>query len=204
MSRNRGPRVKIVRKYQEPLPGLTSKSGERRPYPPGQHGPGRRPKVSDYHVRLAEKQKLRHNYGLSEKQLRRYYKASVKTKGDTGALLLQLLESRLDNVVFRAGFAPTIPAARQLICHGHVNVNGKRVDRSNYFMRAGDKVTLNEASLKIPMVATSIASRALELPSYLSFDSASNTADYTGTPTRDDVPVDVQEQLIIEFYSRVA
>lgn len=202
MSRFRGPRVKIVRKYQEPLPGLTSKTGERRPYPPGQHGPGRRPKVSDYQIRLAEKQKLRHNYGLSEKQLRRYYKAMVKTKGDTGALLLQLLESRLDNVVFRAGFAPTIPAARQLINHGHVKVNDKRVDRSNFFMRVNDKISLCDASLKIPMVASSLAGRALELPSYLSFDA--DVATFTGEPTRDDVPVDVQEQLIIEFYSRVA
>jgi len=202
MSRNRGPRVKIVRKYQEPLPGLTSKTGERRPYPPGQHGPGRRPKVSDYQVRLAEKQKLRHNYGLSEKQLRRYYKRMVRAKGDTGAMLLTLLESRLDNVVFRAGFAPTIPAARQLICHGHVKVNGKRVDRSNYFPREGDKIELQSASLKIPMVQTSLASRALELPSYLTVEN--DVANYSGTPTRDDVPVDVQEQLIIEFYSRVA
>ena len=202
MSRNRGPRVRIVRKYQEALPGLTSKSGERRPYPPGQHGPGRRPKVSDYCVRLAEKQKLRLNYGLSEKQLRRYYKAMVKTKGDTGALLLQLLESRLDNMAFRAGFGQTIPAARQLICHGHVLVNGKRVDRSNFFVKTGDKITLAEKSLKNERVQQSLANRALELPSYLSVEGA--VATVTGETSRDDVPVDVQEQLIIEHYSRVA
>jgi small subunit ribosomal protein S4 len=202
MSRNRGPRVKIVRKYQEALPGLTTKSGERRPYPPGQHGPGRRPKISDYAVRLIEKQKLRHNYGISEKQLRRYYSAMVKTKGDTGALLLQLLESRLDNVVFRAGFAQTIPSARQLICHGHVQVNGHRVDRSNYFMRTGDKVTLTEKAQKNERIQQSLASRALELPSYLGVEG--NVASVQGEPTRDDVPLDVQEQLIIEHYSRVA
>ncbi|RYF04972.1 MAG: 30S ribosomal protein S4, partial [Deltaproteobacteria bacterium] len=101
MARYRGPRLKIVRRFQEPLPGLTQKNGERRPYPPGQHGPGRRTKMSDYRIRLEEKQKLRCNYGLCERQLRRYYKRAIKTKGDTGALLLQLLESRLDNVVFR-------------------------------------------------------------------------------------------------------
>jgi small subunit ribosomal protein S4 len=155
-------------------------------------------------VRLEEKQKLRHNYGLSETQLRRYYKSASSTKGDTGAILLQLLESRLDNVVFRAGFGPTIPAARQLINHGHVRVNGKKVDRANYQLSANDKVSLREASLKVPMVVTSLASRALELPSYLSFAQDTNEATFTGTPTREDVPVDVQEQLIIEHYSRVA
>ena len=204
MARYRGPRLKIVRRFQEPLPGLTQKNGERRPYPPGQHGPGRRTKVSDYRVRLEEKQKLRHNYGLSETQLRRYYKSASSTKGDTGAILLQLLESRLDNVVFRAGFGPTIPAARQLINHGHVLVNGKKVDRANYQLSANDKVSLREASLKVPMVVTSLASRALELPSYLSFAQDTNEATFTGSPSREDVPVDVQEQLIIEHYSRVA
>lgn len=204
MARYRGPRLKIVRRFQEPLPGLTQKNGERRPYPPGQHGPGRRTKVSDYRVRLEEKQKLRHNYGLSETQLRRYYKKASGTKGDTGAILLQLLESRLDNVVFRAGYAPTIPAARQLINHGHVRINGQKVDRANYQLSTNDKVALKEASLKVPMVATSLASRALELPSYLSFATENNEATFTGVPTREDVPVDVQEQLIIEHYSRVA
>ena len=204
MARYRGPRLKVVRRFQEPLPGLTQKNGERRPYPPGQHGPGRRTKVSDYRVRLEEKQKLRHNYGLSETQLRRYYKRASGTKGDTGAILLQLLESRLDNAIFRAGFAPTIPAARQLIGHGHIKVNGRKVDRCNYQLSVNDGLALVEASLKIPMVVTSMAARALELPSYLSFAAETHTATFTGTPSRDDVPVDVQEQLIIEHYSRVA
>jgi small subunit ribosomal protein S4 len=106
MARHTGPRLKIVRRFQAPLPGLTQKNGERRPYPPGQHGPGRRSKLSDYRIRLEEKQKLRFNYGLTERQLRKYYKKATKTKGDTGALLLQILERRLDNCVFRAGFAP--------------------------------------------------------------------------------------------------
>jgi small subunit ribosomal protein S4 len=204
MARYRGPRLKIVRRFQEPLPGLTQKNGERRPYPPGQHGPGRRTKVSDYRVRLEEKQKLRHNYGLSETQLRRYYKTASSTKGDTGAILLQLLESRLDNAVFRAGYAPTIPAARQLIGHGHVQVAGRKVDRANYQLSAGEVITMREASLKVPMVQISLGARALELPSYLSFNTETSTATFTGTPTREDVPVDVQEQLIIEHYSRVA
>jgi small subunit ribosomal protein S4 len=204
MARYRGPRLKIVRRFQEPLPGLTQKNGERRPYPPGQHGPGRRSKLSDYRIRLDEKQKLRCNYGLNERQLRRYYKRAIKTKGDTGALLLQLLESRLDNVVFRAGFAPTIPAARQLINHGHVLVNGKRVDVASYSVRNEQKIVLKAESLKIPMVQSTLQARPLEIPSYLSVDAEKGEAIFTGAPTREDVPVDVQEQLIVEFYSRVA
>lgn len=204
MARYRGPRLKIVRRFQEPLPGLTQKNGERRPYPPGQHGPGRRSKMSDYRIRLEEKQKLRCNYGLSEKQLRRYYKRATKVKGDTGVLLLQLLESRLDNAVFRAGFAPTVPGARQLVNHGHVRVNGKKVDIASYRLKANDKISLAEKSLKIPVVQTTLAARPLEMPSYISFDNDTNTATFTSTPAREDVPVDVQEQLIVEFYSRVA
>lgn len=204
MARYTGPRLKIVRRFQEPLPGLTQKNGERRPYPPGQHGPGRRSKLSDYRIRLEEKQKLRCNYGLSERQLRRYFKRAIKTKGDTGALLLQLLESRLDNAVFRAGFAPTIPAARQLINHGHVLVNKKKVDVASYSLRANDVVELKEASLKIPMVQSTLQARPLEVPSYLSVDADKGQFTFTGQPAREDVPVDVQEQLIVEFYSRVA
>lgn len=204
MARNTGPRLKIVRRFQEPLPGLTQKNGERRPYPPGQHGPGRRAKVSDYRIRLEEKQKLRFNYGLSERQLRRYFKRAIKTKGDTGALLLQLLESRLDNVVFRAGFAPTIPGARQLINHGHIRVNNKKVDIASFVVRVNDVVSVREKSRKIPVVVSTLAARPLELPSYLTVDSEKFEATINGAPTRDDVPVDVQEQLIVEFYSRVA
>lgn len=204
MARYSGPRLKIVRRFQQPLPGLTQKNGERRPYPPGQHGPGRRGKLSDYRIRLDEKQKLRCNYGLSERQLRKYFKRAIKIKGDTGALLLQLLESRLDNAVFRAGFAPTVPGARQLVNHGHVRVNGHKVDIASYRLKPNDKITLREKSLKIPVVATTLAARSLELPSYLSFDTDSNVATFTGQPTREDVPVEVQEQLIVEYYSRVA
>ena len=204
MARHTGPRLKIVRRFQAPLPGLTNKNGERRPYPPGQHGPGRRAKLSDYRIRLEEKQKLRFNYGLSERQLRRYYRRAIKTKGDTGALLLQLLEQRLDNAVFRAGFAPTVPAARQLVNHGHVQVNGKKVDIASYAVRTNDKISLREKSKKIPVVITTLTARPLELPSWLSVDTDKVEAMVTGLPQRDDVPVDVQEQLIVEFYSRVA
>lgn len=204
MARHTGPRLKIVRRFQAPLPGLTQKNGERRPYPPGQHGPGRRAKLSDYRIRLEEKQKLRFNYGLSERQLRRYYRRAIKTKGDTGALLLQLLEARLDNTIFRAGFAPTIPAARQLVNHGHVLVNSKKVDIASYSVKTNDIITLREKTKKIPVVVTTLQARPLEVPSYLSVDGDKVEAVCTGLPSRDDVPVEVQEQLIVEFYSRVA
>src|SRR5690606_2441783 len=115
MSRYTGPRVKILRRFGQQLPGLSRKSLERRPYPPGQHGQRRRRKSSDYRVRLEEKQKLRYNYGIGERQFRIYIKRATRAKGDTGLRLLQLLEGRLDNVIFRAGYAPTIPAARQLV-----------------------------------------------------------------------------------------
>ncbi len=204
MARHTGPRLKIVRRFQAPLPGLTQKNGERRPYPPGQHGPGRRSKLSDYRIRLEEKQKLRFNYGLTERQLRKYYKSATKTKGDTGALLLQLLERRLDNCVFRAGFAPTIPAARQLVNHGHVQVNGKSVDIASYALRTGEKITLRSKSQKIPIVLMTLAARSLELPSYLAVEAEQFEATFTDLPTRDDTPFDLQEQLVIEYYSRVA
>ena len=127
MARHTGPRLKIIRRLGTPLPGLMRTDPDlRRPYPPGQHGPTRRKKLSDYALRLMEKQKLRFHYGVSEKQMRKYMKNAARQKGNKGANLLSLLERRLDNVVFRAGWAPTIPAARQMVRHGHVHVGGRR------------------------------------------------------------------------------
>ncbi|MEZ4272790.1 MAG: 30S ribosomal protein S4 [Myxococcota bacterium] len=204
MARFSGPRLKVVRRFGQHLPGLTRKSAENRPYPPGQHGLGRRPKPSDYRIRLEEKQKLRFNYGLSERQLRKYFRKAAASKGDTGQNLLRILESRLDNVAFRAGFAPTIPAARQLVAHGHLHINGKRVDIPSYMVRAGDVLKLREKAQKNAMFADNFAAPTLEIPSYLSRDDAKMEATFTGDPTREDVPIDLQENLIIEHYSRVA
>lgn len=204
MARYSGPRLKIVRRFGQHLPGLTRKSAENRPYPPGQHGLGRRPKASDYRIRLEEKQKLRLNYGISERQLRKYFRQAAATKGDTGQNLLQLLESRLDNVVFRAGYAPTIPAARQLVTHGHMRVNGKKVDIPSYILKAGDTIGLREKSKTVAIITETFPAPTLEIPTYLSRDDAKLEASYTGLPSRDDIPVDIQENLIIEHYSRVA
>ena len=140
MARYKGPRVKKLRALGVDLPGLSRKSRERRPYPPGQHGNVGHKKTTEYGRRLMEKQKLRFNYNVSERQLRRLVKEARSSKTATGQKLLELLESRLDNVVFRAGFAPTIPAARQLTGHGHVTVNGKRVDIASYRVKQGDVI----------------------------------------------------------------
>ena len=203
MARLTGPRLKIVRRFGQHLPGLTRKSAENRPYPPGQHGLGRRPKPSDYRIRLEEKQKLRFNYGLNERQLRSYFKKAAKGKSDTGQSLLQLLESRLDNVVFRSGFAPTIPAARQLVRHGHVRVNGKKVDIPSYAVRKGDVMGLREKSAKNQIYVEAFATPTLEVPSYLNRDEGKLEATFAERPTRDDIPVEIQENLIVEHYSRV-
>ena len=203
MSRNRGPRLKIIRRFQQHLPGLSRKTAERRPYPPGQHGANRRVKRSDYRVRLEEKQKLRFNYGISERQLRNYFRKAVAFQGDTGLCLLQLMESRLDNVVFRSGFAATIPAARQLVGHGHVLVNGKRLDIPSYHVREGDVISLKEKTKTNPLVEESVASPSLETPSYLSVGDDRFQITFGQTPAREDVPVEIQEHLIIEFYSQI-
>jgi small subunit ribosomal protein S4 len=204
MARYTGPRLKIIRRFGQHLPGLTRKSAENRPYPPGQHGLSRKPKASDYRIRLEEKQKLRANYGLTERQLRTYFKRAVRAKGDTGQNLLTMLESRLDNVVFRAGFAGTTPSARQLVAHGHIRVNGKKVDIPSYRVKSGDVVTLRERSKKIMQITEQFASPVLEVPSYLSRDEGSLQATISSEPTREDVPLDIQENLIVEHYSRVA
>jgi small subunit ribosomal protein S4 len=147
MARYTGPRLKIIRRLGTPLPGLMRTDPDlRRPYPPGQHGPTRRKKLSDYALRLMEKQKLRFHYGVSEKQLRKYVKKAFAAKGNSGLNLLSALERRLDNVVFRAGFQGTIPAARQMVRHGYITVNGKWVDIFLYVLRLGDVVGINEKS----------------------------------------------------------
>ncbi len=203
MSRYTGPRVKILRRFGQMLPGLTRKSTDRRPYPPGQHGQNRRRKASDYRIRLDEKQKLRLNYGISERQFRIYITKASRKKGDTGLRLLQILESRLDNVIFRIGFGPTIPAARQIVNHGHVRVNGRKVDIASYQVRPGDVITLRERSKKIAIFQESLESPSLARPNYLSWDADKLEAKVTSEPNREDIPLEVQENLIIEFYSQM-
>lgn len=203
MARYRGPRLKIIRRLGTQLPGLMRTEGDlRRPYPPGQHGPTRRAKLSDFAVRLREKQKLRHHYGIGEKQFRRYVKRAAVGKGNPGINLLQSLELRLDNAVFRAGFAPTMRAARQMTGHGHIAVNGKRVDIPSYSLRIGDVLSIYEKSKMAEQIKGNRKDPGnLQLPSFIDIDDANVAAKITMKPAREDVPVEVQEQLIIEYYS---
>lgn len=201
MSRYRGPRLRITRRLGD-LPGLTRKSA-RRAYPPGQHGQARK-KKSEYCVRLEEKQKLRFNYGLSEKQLRRYVQKARRAAGSTGLVLLQLLEMRLDNTVFRLGMAPTIPGARQLVNHGHITINGKVVDIASYQCRPGEVVTVREREASKKLVEANLQYPGLtNLPSHLEFDKAKVIGKVNGLCEREWVALQINELLVVEYYSRL-
>lgn len=203
MARYTGPKSKISRRFGVPIFG-PSKALERKNYGPGMHGPkGSRRKQSEYAIALAEKQKLRYQYGVLERQFRRYFEIATARRGITGETLLQLLETRLDNIVYRLGFANTRLAARQLVSHGHVTVNGRKVDVSSYDVRPGDKV-----SIKDRPASRSLASRFLELtqiapvPAWLEADKDNFSGTVLRVPTREEIAPIVNEQLIVELYSR--
>lgn len=202
MSRYRGPRLRIVRRLGD-LPGLSRKS-PRRAYPPGQHGQARK-KRSEYAIRLEEKQKLRFNYGLSEKQLLRYVRRARRATGSTGQVLLQLLEMRLDNTVFRMGMAPTIPGARQLVNHGHITVNGRVVNIASYQCRPGETITVRDRDQSKRIVQQNLEFPGLaNTPSHLEFDKTKLTGKVNGVVEREWVALQVNELLVVEFYSRQA
>jgi small subunit ribosomal protein S4 len=202
MSRYRGPRLRITRRLGS-LPGLTRKE-PRRAYPPGQHGQNRK-KRSEYAIRLEEKQKLRMNYGVTEKQMLRYMRKARRATGSTGLVLLQLLEMRLDNTVFRLAMGPTIPGARQLVNHGHVTVNGRVVDIASYQCRPGDVIGVRNREASKKLVEANLQYPGLaNTPNHLDFDKANLTGKVTGTIEREWVALQVNELLIVEFYSRQA
>jgi small subunit ribosomal protein S4 len=202
MSRYRGPRLRIVRRLGE-LPGLSRKQ-PKHAYPPGQHGQNRK-KRSEYAIRLEEKQKLRFNYGLTETQLLRYVRRARRVKGSTGLVLLQLLEMRLDNTIFRLGMAPTIPAARQLVNHGHITVNGRAVTIPSYGCRAGEVIGVRDADVSRRLVENNLQSPGLaNVPPHLDFDKPKLTAKITGIVEREWIALRVNELLVIEYYSRQA
>jgi small subunit ribosomal protein S4 len=203
MARYTGPKTKIARRYGVPLFG-PSKSLERKNYPPGMHGPkGSRRKQSDYAIALGEKQKLRFQYGLMEKQFRRIFETALQRRGVTGETLLQLLETRLDNVVFRLGLANTRSAARQLVSHGHVQVNGKNVNISSFNVKAGDRITVKDKPK-----SRQLALRNMELtqiapvPDWLTVDRDALAGKVAHIPSREEMQPIVNEQLIVELYSR--
>ncbi|XHU96113.1 MAG: 30S ribosomal protein S4 [cyanobacterium endosymbiont of Rhopalodia yunnanensis] len=202
MSRYRGPRLRVVRRLGE-LPGLSRKN-PRRAYPPGQHGQARR-KRSEYAIRLEEKQKLRFNYGVTEGQLVRYVKKARKATGSTGQKLLELLEMRLDNTVFRLGMAGTIPGARQLVSHGHVTVNGQVVDIASYQCRPGEVISVRNQDRSRRLVAANMEYPGLaNLPSHLDFDKNTLTGKVNGIIEREWIALQINELLVVEYYSRKA
>ena len=200
MSRYRGAVLRITRRLGE-LPGLTRKSTKRNSRP-GQHGDQAR-KPSEYAIRLEEKQKLRFNYGVTEKQLLRYVRDARRIKGSTGEALLQLLEMRLDNIVFRLGMAPTIPAARQLVNHGHICVDGKRLSIPSYQCQAGETISVRTNPRSKQLVEAYLAFPGLaNIPSHLEFDKNALKGKINGIIERDWVALQLNELLIVEYYSR--
>lgn len=200
MSRYTGPRLKVMRALGTELPGLSRKPLGERNYPPGQHG--QRPKrKSGFGVQLIEKQKLRFNYGLTERQIQRLFREAKRDRGPTGDKLLELLERRLDNFVFRAGFAPTTVAARQLVRHKHVLLNGRAVNIPSIRVRPGDRIQLTERARSIPVVVEALAEPSLSRPEWLAFDEAAVAATVTRTPSPDEVPLPVDVQQVVEYYA---
>jgi small subunit ribosomal protein S4 len=200
------PRLKIIRRFGVQLPGLTRKSAEKKPYPPGQHGQSKtgRRKTSEFRRLLEEKQKVRFNYGVTETQLRRYLGLARKMPGRTGDNLIGVLERRLDNIVFRLGFAPTIPGARQLVSHGNIRVNGKKVDRPGYLAESGDAVSVApKARERAQLMADVERGPQLRLPSYLALDPSSKfEGRVIGSPMKGDIPFPVNTAALVEFYAR--
>lgn len=205
MSKRESAKYKIDRRLGENIWGRPKSPVNRREYGPGQHGQRRKGKLSDYGVQLRAKQKLKGFYGdISEKQFRKTYDEAARRKGDTGENLIGLLELRLDAVVYRAKFVPTIFAARQFINHGHVNVNGRRVNIQSYRLKAGDVVEVREKSKQLVIVLEAVALAERDVPDYVEVDHNKMVATYSRVPTLADVPYAVQMEpnLVVEFYSR--
>lgn len=202
MSRDRGPRLKKMRAVGMELPGLSRKSIERKPNPPGMREGQYKKKKSEYGLQLMEKQKLRFNYGVTEKYMRRSVKESFRSREHSGHKLLEILESRLDNVVFRAGFAPTIPAARQFVGHNHILVNGKRVNIASYRVSTGDVITVTEKAAKMPLVAATVDQPSIARPAWLSYDKEANSAQMITVPDRDSFSFPIEIALVVEYYAR--
>ena len=205
MAKTNQPRGKLVRKFGENIFGNPKYDRllNRKPYGPGQHAQSRRGKISNYGTQLQEKQKIKFMYGLLEKQFRITFKKAEKLKGETGTNMLQLLESRLDNVVYRLGFAPTRPAARQMVSHKHFLVNGAIVNIPSYVLKPGDKVSVRDKSKKIDIILDSIRTIKGDIGlAWLDLDKAKMTGIYLNVPERDQMNLTVNEQLVVELYSK--
>ncbi len=201
MARYRGPQSKIARKFGDAIFGA-DKAFEKKKYPPGMHGAiKKRKKLSEYGIQLQEKQKAKYTYGLLERQFSNLFEKATRKKGITGEILLQLLEARLDNVVFRLGVAPSRRAARQLVGHKHITVNGEVVNIPSYTLRPGDVIGVREKSKSLEVIAESLSGRANSF-SWLEWDQQKLEGKFLNMPERDLIPENIKEQLIVELYSK--
>jgi len=201
MARYTGPKSKIARKFQEPIFG-PDKALEKKNYPPGMHGAGKkRAKQSEYAVQLKEKQKVKYTYGILERQFAKTFDMASRSKGITGEVLLQLIESRLDNVVYRMGIAPSRSSARQIVGHRHILVNGNVVNIPSYILKVGDTISVRERSKSMEVITNAVASSANKYP-WMDFDKSSMTGKYMAIPEREQIPENIKEQLIVELYSK--
>jgi small subunit ribosomal protein S4 len=201
MARYTGPTTKIARKFGDSIYGV-DKHFEKKNYPPGQHGVNKkRRKLSEYGLQLKEKQKAKYTYGVLERQFKNMFEKAQSSKGVTGEVLLQLLESRLDNVVYRLGVAPTRRAARQLVTHRHITVNGDLVNIPSMILRPGDIVGVREKSKSLEVITDSLSGRNISA-SWLEWDSGLMTGKLLNLPQREEIPENIKEQLIVELYSK--
>lgn len=202
MARYIGPKTKIARKFGDPIYG-PDKSFEKKNFPPGQHGANkRRRKTSEYGIQLKEKQKAKYTYGVLERQFAKLFDKALRKKGITGEVLLQLLESRLDNVVFRLGIAPTRNGARQLVSHKHITVNGKVSNIPSLLLKAGDIVGVREKSKSLEVIIDSLETVRYSNSSWLEWDQDQLAGKFLNVPEREDIPENIKEQLIVELYSK--
>ena len=201
MARYIGPKSKIARRFGEPIFGA-DKVLSKRNFPPGQHGNNRRKKMSEYGVMLAEKQKAKYTYGVLERQFRNLFEKAAKASGITGEVLLQLLESRLDNVVFRMGLAPTRAAARQLVGHKHIIVDGSVVNIPSYSVKSGQVIGVREKAKSLEVIETALAGFNHSKYPWIEWDNATKSGKFLHTPERADIPENIKEQLIVELYSK--
>ena len=201
MARYTGPKTKIARKFHEPIYG-PDKSYEKKPYAPGMHGQNRRRgKLSEYGIQLQEKQKAKYTYGILERQFRKLYAEASRRGGVTGEELMKLIEARLDNVVYRLGIARSRAQARQLVSHRHIAVNGEIVNVPSFSLREGDVISVRERSKSLEIITDSLASRANNYP-WLKWDGANMSGKFVSYPQRSDIPETINEQLIVDLYSK--
>ncbi len=201
MARYTGPKSKIARKFKEPIFG-PDKALEKRNYPPGQHGNAKkRGKQSEYAIQLMEKQKAKYTYGILERQFAKIFAKAARSHGITGEVLLQLIEARIDNVVYRLGIAPSRRAARQLVSHSHITVNGTVVNVASYTLKSGDVIAVREKSQSLEAIVNSVTGSVNKYP-WLDFDKSTMSGKFINRPERSQIPENIKEQLIVELYSK--